>query len=595
MKIKKSILSMLFAVLLIITPQFSCLAAEDDTPADTVYSDRSTANAVELTAEGFAVDNANITPGSTFNFTFKLKNPSTALDVKNVSIRLSGGEALSISNDVDTIYKDTIAKNSTAQFSKRFFCSTSAETGMYPITVSAVYTYTADGETEQGSTEFSYTVKVTKTQTSTSQSASGTPSFTASFSVNKSKIYPEDTFKLALKLKNMSASQRVTNVNIRFAGGDAFSISKDVDSAYSSGIAAGTTAAFSKVFVCNKGVEAGMHPVTVSVAYEYVSGGEKQQATAEFTYSIQTYTKKQTSATAKVSLTPQLLISGFSYGSDEINGGDIFDLKFDVKNNSDDIAIQNIIIKLSGGESFVVADGTDTLTLKSLGAGASQSLSKSFKCLSSAPSGVYPVAASVSYEYIEGGSKQAGSSELTMSVPVVQQDKVQFNSIDLADKTVTVGEESDCAFSLVNTGQTKLSNGTVKLVDSEGRELASAFIGNIEAGAQFTSNYTLPVTFEKTGTEKLKLIFEYENENAEKKSLEQEFNVTVEEYFDPYENLTEDDPYDAEDAESGFSVNSLIGVCVAAVVVILVLILVIRKFVKRKKSKKGSESFDEEI
>lgn len=115
-----------------------------------------------------------------------------------------------------------------------------------------------------------------------------------------------------------------------------------------------------------------------------------------------------------------------------------------------------------------------------------------------------------------------------MSVPVVQPDKVQFQQIALADKTVNVDEESDCSFQIINMGQTKLSNGTVKLVDSKGKELNSAYVGNIEAGGQFASNYTLPVTFDKTGEYKLKLIFEYENENMDKKSIEQEFKVKVE-------------------------------------------------------------------
>lgn len=590
MRLSKSVISVLMAVILIMAPQLCSFAADTDDEERAPYTQ--TANAVDLVADGFSVDNSNITPGSTFKFTFNLKNSDKKTDVKNVNLRLSGGEALSISNDVDTIYTDTIAKNSTAQFSKSFYCSPSAETGMYPITVSAVYDYIVDGETQQGSTEFSYTVKVTKPST-TGSAVTGTPTITSSFSVNKSTIYPGDTFKLSFALKNTSTSANISNVNIRLSGGDAFSVSKDVDTVYKSSIVKGGTAKFSKNFVCNKSVDAGMHPITVSITYEYVSGGEKQQGTSEFSFSIQTSKKAAAKTTAK--LTPQLLISGFSYGGKEINGGETFDLNFTVKNNSETTKIQNAVIKLSGGECFVVADGTDTVTLKSLAANASSNMSKSFKCLSSAPSGVYPITATVSYEYIDDSGKQTVTSDLTMSVPVVQPDKVQFQSIDLADKTVTVNEETDCAFSVVNTGQTKLSNGTVKLLDEDGKELASAFIGNIEAGAQFSSNYTLPVTFEETGDKKLKLVFEYENENTEKKSIEQEFNVKAEEYFDPYEDLDSEDPVEETSPSKGLSTPVIIGICVGGVVLLIVLIIVIKKIVKKKKAKKGSESFDEEI
>lgn len=106
-----------------------------------------------------------------------------------------------------------------------------------------------------------------------------------------------------------------------------------------------------------------------------------------------------------------------------------------------------------------------------------------------------------------------------MSIPVVQPDKVQFQQIALADKTINVSEENDCAFQVINMGQTKLSNGTVKLLNEKGKEINSAYIGNIDAGGQFVSNYTLPVTFDETGDYKLTLVFEYENENMDKNLL----------------------------------------------------------------------------
>lgn len=56
-----------------------------------------------------------------------------------------------------------------------------------------------------------------------------------------------------------------------------------------------------------------------------------------------------------------------------------------------------------------------------------------------------------------------------MSIPVVQPDKVQFQQIALADKTINVSEENDCAFQVINMGQTKLSNGTVKLLNEKAR------------------------------------------------------------------------------------------------------------------------------
>lgn len=556
-------------------PQAQCLAAEDGS-----------AQSAALISSGFSVDKASVSPGGTFKLTYTVKNSSSKYDIKNLTMRLAGGDVFTVANDVDTVYKDSIGKSQTAQFSKSFYCSASAASGMYPITVSATYDYDVDGVTEQGSAEFSYTVQVAA---GTTTAQSDTPSVVSSFSLSKKEIAPGDSFTLNFKLANKSTAYDIKNVNIRLSGGDAFSIASDVDTLYKSKIAKNKSASFSKKFVCSKSAVSGMYPITAAITYEYYANGEKQQGTAECSFTVKV--TKKASAKKGASLTPQIMVSSFSYGKKTITGGKNFTLTFTVKNLSSSIKAQNVIVKLSGGETFVVADGTDTLSVKSIAANSSVTLTKEFNCLTSATSGVYPITANVSYEYSDGG-KQQGTNELTMSVPVVQPDKVQFQSIDLADKTVTVSEESDCAFSIVNTGTTKLSNGTVKLLDESGKELNSAFVGNIEAGSQFTSNYTLPVTFDETGVKKLTLVFEYENESMEKKSIEQEFKLTVEEYTDPFENVDNGESTDNEETASS-KAPIIIGVCCGAAVLAAVIITII--VVKKKKHKKGKVEFDEEI
>lgn len=453
MKLNKTITSVFAVILMLLSPQAYCLAAENNAPNGTQ------AQYISLISDDFWVSSDNVRPGDTFEMSFNLKNTSKTTDIRNINLRVSGGEVFSVANDIDTVYKEYLAKGGSTEISKEFYCSTSAVTGMYPITVTASYEYTVNGEVQQGSAEFGISVKVTKN------------------------------------------------------GGSAM-------------------------------------------------------------------------------LTPQVIVTDFSYGENEINGGETFKLSFTIKNNSSSTNIQNIIIKLSGGECFVVADGTDTIALNNLGAGAATTLTKNFKCLSAVSSGVYPVTASVSYEYIDDSAKQAESAELTMSVPVIQPDKINFQSVGLADKSVTVDEETDCAFSLVNSGQTKISNGTVKLLDESGKELASAFIGNIEPGSQFASNYNLPVKLTELGVKKLTIVFEYNNENLEKKSIEQQFNVTVEEYFDPFQDVSNDEAATA--VSKGASLPVIIGGIVGTVVVIAVIIIVLKKAVKKKKAKKGSD-FDEEI
>ena len=539
-------------------------------------------------SDGFSVDKKAIYAGDTFKLKYKIKNTNTKLDVKNLNMHLSGGDTFTVANDVDTIYSPSLSKGASAQFSKNFYVSAGASAGMYPITISATYEYTEDGETTSGTAEFSYTVQVLQ---GTTHSAGSSPSLVASFGVSKANLTAGDNFKLNFKLANKSAQYNVNNVNIKLAGGDAFSIASDVDTIYKSKINKASSANFSKQFICNKGIPGGMYPITASVTYEYVVNGEKQQGTAEFTFSIKVNSKKRSKKASE--LTPQLIVSSFSYGKESVSGGKEFTLSFNIKNNSSSIKAQNILIKLAGGDSFVVADGTDTISIKSIKPNATVNVSKKFNCLSTATSGVYPITATVSYEYIEGG-KQSGSSDLTMSIPVVQPDKVQFQQIALADKTINVSEENDCAFQVINMGQTKLSNGTVKLLNEKGKEINSAYIGNIDAGGQFVSNYTLPVTFDKTGDYKLTLVFEYENENMDKKSIEQEFKVTVQKEEDPFDKTGENPEDNGKDEEDHSNTKKVIlGSVIGGVVLIAAIVSTI--VIKKKKHKKGSVKFDEKI
>lgn len=402
-------------------------------------------------------------------------------------------------------------------------------------------------------------------------------------------------FRLNVELKNTSGKIDVQNVLIRISGGDAFSINNGTDTVYTDKIVKAGTYKFSKNMFCSSAAEAGAYPVNVAVSYEYFDGNERFSGSSEFSISIKVNKKAEPATSGSnqtAALTPQVLISNFSFGGDRIKGGENFTLNFKVNNNSSTTAVKNVIIKLGGGEAFVVADGTDTIALNSLSAGASKQISKQFQCLNGVKSGVYPVTASISYEYFDSGEKAQGTAELTMSIPVVQPDIVSFEGIDLADKTINTNQETDCAFQIINSGQTKLSNGRVILKDENGTELASAFIGNIEAGMQFSSNYTLPVTFEKDGIKNLTLVLEYENENAEKKSIEQQFRVTVEEYQDPYADLNSDD--DAQTAEKSSPVVPII-CAVVGVIVLVAAAVVIVKVVKKKKAQKGSDFIDEEI
>lgn len=406
----------------------------------------------------------------------------------------------------------------------------------------------------------------------------------AGFSADKNSVQAGDTVKLTFKLKNTSSNIDIKNVNIRLSGGDALIVNGGSDSVWTDTISKGSTYSFSKEFYCNSGAAAGVYPVTVSASFEYFDGGEKLTGTSEANCSVRVTQAATSSASA--SLTPHIIISDFSYGG-TVSGSSVFDLKMTLKNNSKTIPVQNVIVKISGGEAFITAEGTDTVSIDKIT--STKEITQKMKCLGTTQTGIYPVTVSVSYEYFDGGEKQAQSEELMLSIPVVQPEKIEFGSLSLEDTKVPVGEEQDCAFTVINSGRSTVYNGKVKLLDSSGNELASAYIGNLDAGGQFASNYTLPVTLNKAGLTQLTLVFDYENDSGEAKSVSRSFSVTAQQEEDPYQQLQAQNT-NSQEYYPDYTIYYILGA--AAVVVIVIVTVVV---VKRKKSKKKADELDEEI
>lgn len=568
MKKLKGILSIFIVMIMALSVQIPAYAAD----------------APKVTFSNFSVDKTTIKPGDIFTFTVTASS-ARGQYIDDASFKFSGGDAFSVYKGSDTEYVSTFGSSVTV--SKTFICNNETTAGSHPISVSCNFSYSGSELNGDGSAEANYSVMTSSSSTTTGN----TPVLVMSYEKFAEDIKAGDKFNFDFYITNKSTAYDVRNVNVKINGGDAFTVVNSGDTIYKNGIAKNQTAEFSKKLICNKSLSSGYHPISLSVTYEYVKAGATEQGTAEATFTVKTAAKKHDSS---VSLTPRLVVGSFNYGNKSIRGGKKFTLNFTIKNNSKSIKAKNVIIKLSGGDVFVVADGTDTISVNNINPNSTVTVSKKFNCLNTAQSGVHPITASISYEYIEGGQKQSGTDDLTMSVPVVQPDKVMFTSIDLADKTINTGDETDCAFTIVNTGKTVLNNGSIKVVDESGTELNSSYIGTIEAGAQYSSNYNLPITMNEAGDYKLTLVFEYENDNADKKRIKQTFKVHVEDYTDPFPTDPADTPDDKGDDDSSSSKTKVIIGVVAGVVGAAVIVTIIVKK-KKKRNKKGKVDFNEEI
>lgn len=169
-----------------------------------------------MSYEKFAED---IKAGNKFNFDFYITNKSTAYDVRNVNVKINGGDAFTVVNSGDTIYKNGIAKNQTAEFSKKLICNKSVSSGYHPISLSVTYEYVKAGATEQGTAEATFTVKTAAKKHDSSVSL--TPRLVVgSFNYGNKSIRGGKKFTLNFTIKNNSKRIKAKNVIIKLSGGD---------------------------------------------------------------------------------------------------------------------------------------------------------------------------------------------------------------------------------------------------------------------------------------------------------------------------------------------------------------------------------------
>lgn len=200
-----------------------------------------------------------------------------------------------------------------------------------------------------------------------------------------------------------------------------------------------------------------------------------------------------------------------------ISAGTPFDLSFSLKNTSRNIAVQNMVIKVDGGEKFRLQSGTDTLYVETLAPQASSSQTLSFNTPANTEPGSYPVTLSVSFEYYDKDAKLAGEASLSLSLPVGSVDRIRFNSLSVPMENY-VGNDVSLSYSIINAGFTTLYNAEILVYDDTDTLLASKYVGTVEPSKEIKGN-DISLNFMSAGDYNLRMVFQYEERNAEGKQL----------------------------------------------------------------------------
>lgn len=324
--------------------------------------------------------------------------------------------------------------------------------------------------------------------------------------------------------------------------------------------------------------------VRVQAAKEIQSAGQSLQADLKFNYDS-AGTLAQASTSEKLNLsasttgdsqktdaaTPNVVIQDFSYGEQAISAGGHFKLDFRFQNMGR-LKIENVVVSVDGGENFALDGGTSTFYYDSLASRGDQRQSVPLMALPTAKSGAQPVTVSFKYEYVDGNKRAASSSEIKLSVPVVQQDRFQINAPTLPESP-NAGEELVLTLNYVNRGKTDVSN-VEAFLEGDGFEspTKNQYVGNITAGTSGSVGFAL--TPSNSGKLKVVLKVTYEDPNLQQQTKEFPVELTVSEASIPDFDIDMEGMDEPQGASFPWPV---LGVIPAAAILIVLVVMVRKK------------------
>lgn len=314
--------------------------------------------------------------------------------------------------------------------------------------------------------------------------------------------------------------------------------------------------------------------LSVEVRYAYEKDGIMTQGSSTQTVPLSAIASQETSSmTASV---PNVIVSGYDYGSEKISAGTAFDLDLEFQNTSSVKTVENIVMTIDPGTALAITSSSNSFHFSSLPAGGSQTQTVNLQALPDAPSAPAKVAVKFSYEYIDGNERRTVTQEQTVSLPVYQLDRFEITQ-DMSYIDGWQYQESFLTLNYINKGKGTVYNVSAELQGEIPAMSKVQNIGNVEAGRSGTIDFI--ITPELAGENTCKVVVTYEDDAMQVMTKEFDFDVFVNEMFVPEVMPEEEIMVEEPQAKTGW-IWIVLGV-VAAGAVALVIVLKVKK---KKKS-----------
>ena len=355
-----------------------------------------------------------------------------------------------------------------------------------------------------------------------------------------------------------------------------------------SDIAAGKTASVSVPIKAFGKITAQKQSVDVAMSFDYynnvstVSG----EASAHIIVPCKLTDGSVEEPTTGSKPVPIVILSGYSYGGSSIAAGSEADLHFTFTNTSKSLAVENIVLKVTTGANLQLNGSSNTFYFESVAAGGSKSVTLPLKAVPMISGSTQDVGLSFSYEYVDNEQRRERTSEMSISVPLYQPDRLEISE-PVAAYVGFVGEETSLTMDYVNKGKTEVSNVEATISGDVDSYNSFVRVGNIPSGKSGTIAFAVTPMLEGDNKATITVSYEDANGDVQERVFETTLTAMPMEEFDPGEW---DEPMEPIEEPSQFPW-WIVAVALAAVTIIVGIVVSKRK--KKAKLAKEQALWDE--
>ena len=337
-------------------------------------------------------------------------------------------------------------------------------------------------------------------------------------------------------------------------------------------------------------VESQMQTIDASLSFDHDDGTQLTNGSASGSVNVLSAVSNDGQNEDIASPTPIVILSKYNYGGSSVAAGSGTNLSFSFTNTSKKLAIENVMVTVTGGSDLMLNGSTNTFYFDSVAAGGSKSVTVPMKAAQLISASAQDVQIAVTYEYVDQNARKSGSATLSLSVPLYQPDRFELSE-PKTSYTGYVGEETSLTIDYVNKGKSAISNVEATISGDIDSPTPYQRVGTIDGGKNGTIAFA--VTPQLEGENQVKIVITYEDSNGNTK--ERVFEATVEAMaYEPADPGMDDPGMIDPEPASTFPWKYVIIAVVAALIVLLIVLRIRKKKAKQKAEQALWDKWDEE-